>query len=187
MATPPTPPPADRAGLTDLLNRLPGGKHIAEHVDDGPFWLIPLSAGPDTNWAAEAVLDAYPQWIVPVKDQSFTIDPGVELTAVHAVPQFGREMLEWHNQPDDSDDLNVLVDQILGPFSTLPGTAELVMALPDLLDVELELDIDFHHARAAAITSSGAEAVLTMLTQLDYTGDQAADAALFAAAITSLT
>lgn len=157
--------PANRGPLEKMLGAYPGGRHIVDHVDDGPHWLVPILSADRPNWQASAVLAAYPGVLVPMYVDEWS--DRIRHVTVHAVPQFGREMLEWHNVEDEL----AVSERIVGPFDAPPGAAQIVAALPTWLGIDDgELADQLTAALTAAADVSGTDAVLTLLADLRLAG-----------------
>jgi hypothetical protein len=179
--------PADRSELDKLLKHYPGGEYIADHVDDGPFYIVPVLSSNDPNWAAEAVLAAYPGTLVPMY-----VDDGsserIRPVYVHPVPKFGHDMLHWHQTIDELE----LSERIAGPFDAMPGAAEIVKALPLWLGLDEELDFDtdleLSCALAQAVTVADPVAVLNLIGGLHLTpSDPGKDAEVLIVALSALS
>lgn len=100
-------PPRER--LTEWARvHYPGGNHIADHVHDGPFVVVPtrimLGAGRDDIPATvEEIMAAYPPLEIPLVEYDGVVDGHV-----FVVPKFVEELLHWHS--DGERDFYVVYD-----------------------------------------------------------------------------
>lgn len=119
LPTPDTEP--DTSRMDDLLNCLPGGKHIRPHRDEGPFYVLLLSSWADPNWQAVAALAAHP----PVATVPFPTDD-LETAAVLVMPEFAADMVGWHVAEEELGLHERVVEAV---FDTPPDHAQILEVL----------------------------------------------------------
>jgi len=113
-----------------MLRGWPGGEHIDPALAGaGPYYLVPVTELDNTYSTVHAALDAYPGVDMPTVD-GFWVDAIIEVTAVHAVPQFVYDVLDYHNG-DGNFRLNL--DAVSGPFVAPPAEPEFAAMQASLL------------------------------------------------------
>lgn len=121
-------PEAEQAILDWLTKSLPGGRWIAPHWKDGPWYLVPVLAAEDVNWQIRLILDAFPPLL-----ENLPIDNGwsLERPPIHAVPEFIHDTLNWHEDPETG--LSLFAESIIGPLDHEPTLADVLANLTAIM------------------------------------------------------
>lgn len=111
----------------------PGGQHVLPHWQDGPYWLVPMTRSSAESYHVSIVLDAHDPLAtgLPFEDGSGEFRP----IEVYALGQFAKHMSEWYNEPD-VDGLELHSEHVMGPYDAPPSAADVVAALPLLLNLD---------------------------------------------------
>jgi hypothetical protein len=120
-----------------IRDSYPGGKHIADHVNDGPWSAIVCHVGEyskddSINWLVEYILDVY-----DTHDFAHHDDNDLEQTTLAIVPEFAADLLSWHSNSESS--FYVAWDNgDIGPFDTKPTEAQVIAKLGDMFSHDVD-------------------------------------------------
>ena len=149
------------ADLLGAIEQMPGGKWIAPHYSDGPYYFVVVLGVDNPHADAAAALRAYPvDYWLPAWD---TVS-AFEKVAVHAVPEFVRDLLHRHK---DAAHLILDEDAQAGPYPWWPDDEDAAVLLPELLGHAGVPGDALHHAIDEARIAAGLAALLRFLDQLD--------------------
>jgi hypothetical protein len=123
--------------ISAIRDSYPGGKHIADHVNDGPWSAVVCHVGEHSkhdpiNWLVEYVLDVY-----DTHDFAHHDGVDVESAKVVIVPEFADELLNWHSN-SETPFYVVWDNSHIGPFDTKPTEAQVIARLGDMFSHDVD-------------------------------------------------
>lgn len=94
LPDPPTSEQHDR--LKAELKIIPGFKHLADHLIDGPYRVVAVEKADSPNWQAQVILDTF----TPVTAPALSYWDGQQVTTLdlYLLPEFAADLLAWHTE-----------------------------------------------------------------------------------------
>lgn len=147
-----------------LASSFPGGKWIAPHWDEGPYWLMPLRT--------EGLADPHTRALLAAHTPVLTAMPANDITEVFTVlvvSDFVHDALLDRCDPEEG--LLILQEHVCGPFDVPPTAGDVVTHLPTLMGLVPAwdgVDLDALERTIEALNGVEPTALLRAVDAVDF-------------------